>query len=80
MLSEKTELREFSDIIAQSHSKGLYERAAARGTSLVEHDAVDSFIFYLEALDVLSADIDDEIDLGGQLSQLCRGRWKDLPL
>ena len=41
--------------------EGLYEGAAARGAGLVQEDVVDGVILYFEALDVLAADVDDEI-------------------
>ena len=50
------------------HAHGFGERldkgTAARRTRLVEHDAVDGAVFDLETFDILSADIDDEIDVG----------------
>ena len=67
VLGEETELREFGDIVAERHCKGLYERAAARRARLVEHDAVNCAVSDFEALDVLTADIEDEIDLGHEI-------------
>ena len=68
MLCEKSQLREFRNVIAQSHGEGLYEGSAARGAGLVEHDAVDAAVFDLEALDVLTADVDDEVNVGAEVS------------
>ena len=52
------------DIIAQCLSKGLQKAAAAGGAGLVQEDVVDGTILDLEALHVLTADIDDEIHVG----------------
>ena len=75
MLREETELRKFGDIVSKRHCKRLNERAAARRARLVEHDAVDSVILYLEALYVLSADVDDEVNIGAEVG--CRLEVRD---
>ena len=64
MLGQQAQLREISDVVAQSFGKGFNEGAAAGGTSLVEHDGVHRAAADLEALHVLTADIDDEVHIG----------------
>ena len=63
MFCEQSQLGELGNVIAQCHGKRLNKRAAAGGTCLIQHDAVDAVVLDLEALDVLSADVDDEIHL-----------------
>ena len=66
---EKTEPCKFCDIVSHCSRKGLNERAAAWWTGLVEHDAVDSVVLYLKALYILSADVDDKINVGAEVSR-----------
>ena len=61
---EQAESGELLDIIAQCLSKGLQKAAAAGGAGLVQEDVADGTILDLEALHVLTADIDDEIYIG----------------
>ena len=49
--------------------KRLDERAAARGTGLVEHDAVDRPVAYAEALDVLPADVEYEVHVRAEVAR-----------
>ena len=63
MLGEQAELGELVDLHVHRLGEGLDEGAAAGRARLVEHDVVDGAVFDLEALDVLPADIDDEVDL-----------------
>ena len=58
---EQPQRSELLDIIAQCLCKGLQKAAAARGTGFVQEDVADRAILDLEALHVLSADVDDEI-------------------
>ena len=51
---------ELADFQVQAGSEALDEGAAARRTSLVEHDAVDNAILHAQALHVLAADVQDE--------------------
>ena len=62
-IRKQTELCKIFNGVTQRTRKRLEERAAAGGTSLVEENIVDDAVFDLEALDVLTADVDDEIDL-----------------
>ena len=66
---EKSQLSEIGNIIAHSTRKGLYERAAARRTCFVQHNAVNGIIFYLETLYILSADVYDKINIGTEISR-----------
>ena len=59
----KAQLRKRGDVVAKGASERLQERSAAGGTGFIEEDIVDHAVADLEALDVLTADIDDEIDL-----------------
>ena len=58
---EQAESGELLDIIAQCLSKGLQKAAAAGGAGLVQEDVADGTILDLEALHVLTADVDDEV-------------------
>ena len=51
------------------HGERLDERAAAGGTSLIQHDAVDAVVLDLKALDILSADVDDKINVRAEISR-----------
>jgi len=54
--------------LLHAHAHGVREvgdeRAAARGAGLVEHDVLDDPILHLQALHVLAADVEDEVDVG----------------
>ena len=63
-LGEDAELRELAYFIAEGVGEGLQKASAARGARLVKEDVVDSAVVDLEALYVLSADVDDELDVG----------------
>ena len=63
MFREQPELGKFVDLHAHRPGEGLDEGTAARGARLVEHDRVDRAVLDLETLDVLPADVDDEIGL-----------------
>ena len=62
-IRKQTEFCKILNRVTQRTRKRLEERAAAGGTSLVEENIVDDAVFDLETLDVLTADVDDEIDL-----------------
>ena len=64
VFGEQAELGKLVDLHAHRLGKGLNERAAAGRARLVEHDVVDGAVFDLKALDVLPADVDDEIYFG----------------
>ena len=49
--------------------KRLDKRAAARGTGLVEHDAVDGAMADAEALDVLPADVQNEVHVRAKVAR-----------
>ena len=70
MLCKQPQTGKGFDVHIHRPGKSLDERAAARRTGLVEHDGIDGVIFHLEALDVLPADIDDEIRL--RIEMECR--------
>ena len=44
------------------HGEALDEAAATRGTRLVEHDVLDHAVAHAQALHVLAADVEDELD------------------
>ena len=50
--------------IIEGFGKGLDKGAAARGTGFVEKDIVHSLVFNADALHILSADVEDTVDLG----------------
>ena len=59
----QTLARELLDRVAHALGKRFDERTAARGTSLVEHDGVDGVVADLEAFDILTADVENEVDV-----------------
>ena len=61
VLGKQADLGEIGDGIAQRLGEGLDKGAAAGGAGLVEHDGVHCAVADLEALHVLSADVDDEV-------------------
>ena len=60
-------LREGGGVVAHGPGEGLDEGPAPGGAGLVEHDGVDGPVFDLEALDVLAADVQDEVHLGAEV-------------
>ena len=69
MLCEQAELAELLDRVAHRAGKGLDERAAAGRARLVERNIVNALVADLEAFDVLSADVDDEIDVRAEMAR-----------
>ena len=63
VLCKQPQAGELLDFHIHRLGERLNKGAAARGARLVEHDRVDGAVFDLEALDVLSADVDDEVDV-----------------
>ena len=61
-LGARGRLRELLDGHVHGHREALDEAAAARGARLVEHDVLDDAVLDLEALHVLAADVEDELD------------------
>ena len=55
------------DAVAQAAGKGLDKGAAARRAGLVEHDVLYDAVLDAQALHVLAADIQDELDAGKHL-------------
>ena len=60
---EEPQLGEIGDVVPQSLGEGLDKRAASGGAGLIEHDGVHGPIADLEALHVLAANVDDEVDV-----------------
>ena len=72
----QTQLGEILDLVPQRAGERLQERAAAGGTGLIEEDVVDHAVVNLKALDILPADVDDEIDIGHERArggEVCHG-------
>ena len=59
-------LGELLDAHVHGHGEGLDEGAAARRARLVEHDVLDDAVLDLQALHVLAADVQDELDAGDE--------------
>ena len=70
VLCEQSFLREILHLIVQGVGKRLDKGAAARGARLVELYAVHGVILDLDALHILSADVQDAVNLG---IKKCRG-------
>ena len=63
MLGKQTDTAEFLHAVTHRTGEGLDERAASRRARLVQGDIVDAVVGNFEALDVLTADVDDEVDV-----------------
>ena len=59
-------VREVLDGEAHRIREALDEAAAARGARLVEHDVLDDAVVHAQALHVLTADVEDELDVGDE--------------
>jgi hypothetical protein len=51
----------------QRFGKGLQKRTATRGAGFIKNNTVDGAVFYLHALHILTADVEDKIDLGTEI-------------
>lgn len=69
VLGEQTELAEFLDGVTHRAGERLDERAAAGRARLVERDIVDALVADFEALDVLTANVDDEINIRAEMAR-----------
>ena len=67
LLGEQAQLGEGGNVIAQGLGKGLDKGAAAGGAGLVEHDGVHRAVADFKALHVLTADVDDELNVGHEI-------------
>ena len=56
--------RERAHVHIHRHGEALDEATAARGAGLVEHDVLDHAVAHAQALHVLAADVEDELDAG----------------
>ena len=75
MIREKPELCKVRDAVVHRLGKGLQEGTAAGGAGFVQEDVVDCVVVDAEAFDILSADVNDEIDVGTEF--LRRGIMRD---
>ena len=66
---EQPEAGKLVDLHAHRLCERLNERSAPRRARLVEHDGIDGAVLDLEALDVLPADVDDEIHVGIEIER-----------
>ena len=69
VLGEQTELAEFLDGVPHRAGERLDERAAAGRARLVERNIVDALVADFEALDVLTANVDDEINIRAEMAR-----------
>ena len=60
---KQAQLRKVLHIVAQRLGEGLQKAAAAGRTGFVEENVADGAVFDLEALHVLTADVDDEVHI-----------------
>ena len=60
-VGEEAEGRELLDVVAQCLRESLQKAAAAGRAGFVQEDVADGTIFDLEALHILTADVDDEV-------------------
>ena len=67
--------RELGYVEVQARSEALDEAAAARRACLVEHDVVDNAVFHAQALHVLAADVENELDARQHF--LCAAKVRD---
>ena len=64
---EKSDFCKFFRRITESLGESFQKRAATRRTRFVEHNRVYRTVSYLEALDVLSADVKYKFDFGTEI-------------
>ena len=69
MLCEQTQLAELLDGVTHRAGERLDERAAAGRARLVERNIVDALVADFEALDVLTANVDDEINIRAEMAR-----------
>ena len=67
LVGKQAEGGKLLDIVAQRLGEGLQKAAAAGGAGLVQEDVADGTILDLEALHVLTADVDDEVHIGQEV-------------
>ena len=67
--------RELGHVEVQARSEAFDEAAAARRACLVEHDMVDNAVFHAQALHVLAADVENELDARQHF--LCAAKVRD---
>ena len=75
VLCEQTQLAELLDGVAHRAGKRLDERAAAGRAGFVQRNIVDTLVADFEAFDVLTADVDDEINIRAEMA--CRAEVRD---
>ena len=65
--ANRPSLQEFLDGVTHRAGERFDERAAAGRARLVERDVVDALVADFEALDVLTADVDDKINIRAEV-------------
>ncbi len=64
MLRKERRLGKILHAVIKGLSEGLYERTAAGGAGFVEEDVVHSVVLDADALHVLSADVENTVNVG----------------
>ena len=67
VLGTNGRLGERGNVQVQAACEALDERTATRGACLVQHDVIDDAVLDAQALHVLTADVEDELDAGEHL-------------
>ena len=62
-------LRKLGNVETQAAREALDEASATGRTRFVQHDVVDNAVFHAQALHVLTADVEDELDVGQHLTR-----------
>ena len=65
---EQTQLCKILHVVAQRLGKGLQKAPAAGGTGFIEENIADGSVLDLEALHILTADVNDKIHIGQEVS------------
>ena len=74
MLCKQTQAAKFFDAVSHRAREGLNKRAAAGGARLIQRNIVDTIVGNLKALDVLSANINDKVNIRLKMTRCLKMR------
>ena len=75
-VGHKTDFGKFLCAVAENFGKGLQKAAAAAGAGLVQKDIIYSAVVDFQALHVLTADVEDEVDIWLQILRCIKVRHR----
>ena len=74
MLCKQTQAAKFFDAVSHRARKGLNKRAAAGGARLIQRNIVDTIVGNFKALNILSANINDKINIRFKMTRRLKVR------